>query len=306
MIYVYDDPSKWGREVAMACGRAGVPIKFFTYPQDVPAGAVAWVRLDQYKDPRDTSKAVVEMLARKGVRVLPSLEDAKLYDDKIAQWEKLSRFMPETHVLYSDREAKHILNKLTLPFVSKASTGANSANVRLVRTKNEANKEIALAFSGRGIPISYGRKQKGYLLWQRFVEGNPHDYRVVLIGDYGRGLVRQNRPDVPFASGSGVNQPLTLETEIERKVYDFAWQIKDELGTEFLALDIVVDKDQPLLLEVTWSWTIGRWVTAPVFDRAGNRTPYTMGWQWDHIAWVLKRMMEETNGETTGHGVAQE
>ena len=30
--------------------------------------------------------------------------------------------------------------------------------------------------------------------------------------------------------------------------------------------------------------------------RAGNRTTYTMGWQWDHIAWVLKRMMEEANG----------
>lgn len=307
MIYIYDDPSKWGREVAMAAGRAGIPITFFTAPQEVPEGTVAFVRLDQYKERRNMSKVMVENLTRKGVHVLPNLQDARLYDDKCAQYEKLSQFMPDTHIVYRESIANGLIPRLTFPIVSKAAEGANAANVRLLRDAHSARREVQEVFHGKGLKMTYQRWQRGYVLWQRFVEGNPHDYRIIIVGDYGRGLVRQNRKDVPFASGSGVNRPLTLETEDERKVYDLAWRVKDHLGTDMIGLDIVLDKGTPLLLETTSSWTIGPWVTAPVFDRAGSKTQYTMGWQWDLIVLVLKRMLEKTNGVAASrHGVAQQ
>lgn len=296
MIYVYDDPSKWGREVAMACGRADMPITFFRTAGEVPEGSVAFVRLDQLKDRRDVSRGMVEDLTKRGVHVLPNLQDAKLYDDKIAQHELLSEFMPETHVIRQESLANALIPQLTFPIVSKSAEGANAANVRLLRDLHSARAEVREVFHGKGLPMTYQRRQRGYVMWQRFVEGNPHDYRVIIIGDYGRGLVRQNRKDVPFASGSGVNRPLTLETEDERKVYDLAWRVKDHLATDMIGLDIVLDKGEPKLLETTSSWTIGPWVTAPVFDRAGGKTQYTMGWQWDHIAMVLKRMLEEADG----------
>lgn len=305
MIYVYDEPSHWGRAVAMACGRAGIPITYFKRADEVPPGSVAFVRLDQFRERRNLSISIIEELHRGGVRTLPSLEDAQIYDDKIAQLEKLRHFMPDTHLVYNDRDARTALKKLTFPFVSKSSVGANSANVRLVRNEREALKEISFAFSGRGIPVTYGRRQLGYLYWQRLVPVT-HDYRIILVGDYAWGLVRQNRKDVPFASGSGINRTLTLETEGERQAFELGWQVKDYLGTDMVGLDIVLDNDKPLLLETTSSWTIGPHVTGPVFDREGNKTEYVRGHQWDLMVLVLKRMLEEVSGETAGHGVAAE
>lgn len=304
MIYVHDDPSKWGREVAMAAGRAGIPIMFFKKPQEVPEGAVAFVRLDQFKERRDVSKHIIQILHEKGVRTLPSLEDARLYDDKIAQYEELHQFMPETHVVYSAADARKLLNNFTLPIVSKSAAGANAANVRLIQSIRQAHKEIALAFEGRGIPMTYDRRQKGYLYWQRFVPDNARDYRIIIVGDYGWGLVRENRRDVPFASGSGVNRTLTLETEHERLAYELGWQVKDHMKTEMIGMDIVMDGDTPLLLETTSSWTIGHHVTGPVFDRHGVNSPYVRGHQWDLVALVLKRLLEGADGQADGYGVA--
>lgn len=294
-LYVYDEPSMWGREVAMAAGRAGIPVTFFKKPQEVPEGAVAFVRLDQYRERRDISRLVVKKLHDRGVRTLPSAEDARLYDDKAAQYEVLSAFMPETHVIRDPATAADLAERLDYPLVSKSIEGANAANVRLLPDTRSARAEVEKVFNGRGLPMTYGRRQRGYVYWQRFVPDNPRDYRVIIVGNYGWGLVRENRANVPFASGSGVNRGLTLETERERSAFDFGWLVRDHLQTDMVGLDIVFDGNEPRLLETTSSWTIGPHVTSPVFDRDGAPTPYVRGHQWDLIVKVLDRYRKEAH-----------
>lgn len=286
-IYAYDDIKFWGKQLVMAAGRAGIECVLFTKADRVPEGAVAFVRLDQQKEQRDICKAVVAALAKRKVITLPTTLEAELYDDKLTQTKLLGSHMPQTWQIHHPNEARALLERMALPFISKASVGAGSRNVRFVTNKYQAAREIEAAF-GKGIPISYNRVQKGYLLWQQFVEGNDCDYRVCVVGNDYFGLVRHNRPDVPFASGSNNSYPLTLDNDRERAAFQKAVEVTRELGTKLMAYDVVFDGENPLLLEVSSAWTAHHHASSPCFNVNMERTGQTRGHLFDLI---LKAMI---------------
>lgn len=285
-IYAHDDKKFWGRQLQMAAGRAGVDCVLFRKPEQVPSNARAFVRLDQQAEQRDMSKGLVKQLFGAGIKTLPTIAEAELYDDKIAQYELLAHHMPQTAILTSLEQARSFAHYARYPLISKATSGASSNNVRLLERQEEAFAEAKAAF-GRGIPISYNQRQTDYVFWQQFIGGNDRDYRVCVVGDDYFGLVRRNRADAPFASGSGDNYPLTMNNDRERAALRKAAEITNELGTQLMAYDFVFDGDRIYLLEVSSSWTPHAYALCPCFSKDGSATGRSGGHLFDLIVGAM-------------------
>lgn len=270
-LWAYDDPKRWGREFRDAANRCvGVECRLFVRESRVPDGARAFVRVDQQGEQRDISREVVFALNRRGCITLPTLQEAEWYDDKVAQIPALVRHLPATWHLTLEAEALRLARSIPwgrMRIVSKSAEGSSSANVRVIASREEAEAEIERVF-GDGIALRYDRIQRGYLYWQRLVEGNPRDYRVCVVGEGLYGLVRENRPGTITASGSGNFRPLTLRNARERAAAELAVRIAREIGTQWMAFDFVFGESGPLVLEMSSAWTMKAYRDCPMFDFA--------------------------------------
>lgn len=298
VLHAYDDPKKWGRMFRNEAEKIrGLECRLFVRESRVPDGARAFVRVDQQGPQRDVSRELVFALNRRGCITLPTLQEAKWYDDKVAQLPALSGYMPATWHLADREKAMQLAAALPwgrgLQIVSKAAEGSSSANVRLLRSRQEAEAEVAKIF-GDGIALRYGRVQRGYLYWQRLVPENPCDYRVCVVGSFLYGLVRANRPGTFTASGSGNFRALTLDDSRERAAAALAVRISRAIGTKWMAYDFVFDEDgAPLVLEMSSAWTMKAYEACPMFDFALQRTKQTGARSFKIAVDVLRSMGED-------------
>ena len=138
-------------------------------------------------DHRDRDKLVAESFGElKNIKIAPSLQELRVYDDKGAQQIEYGMLMPPALYSSDKKAAEEYLKTTKYPFVSKAIEGAHASNVRLVENEDQARKELEAIFSEEGkarhdahIP---GLTQKGYVLWQKFMPNNPNDWRLILLG----------------------------------------------------------------------------------------------------------------------------
>jgi len=228
---------------------------------------------------RDTDKRVARAISEKpGVILIPTPTECWLYDDKYLFHEKCGAWEPTTYYSTSKEEAKKALAKLNYPFVSKSKIGAGSSNVRLIKNEAQAHREIDIAFGDIGLPQFAGGGQKGYVLWQEFCDGNPNDWRVIIIAKkYGFVLKRFNRPNIPFASGSGRLKAIsTLDDEIDA-LLNFTRNFAIENEFSFLGVDIVYGRNhKPVVLEITTGWSREGYVGCRVFEYSNGFKPTAM------------------------------
>jgi glutathione synthase/RimK-type ligase-like ATP-grasp enzyme len=283
-LRAYDDPKRWGKQFASAARKRGHLVTMFPRARAMPGGGTAFVRLDQQGPERERSKRVVEDLSRLGIRTLPRLEEARWYDDKGAQLAPLAKWLPRTTLIHDRAAALALLDtgEWQPPFVSKAIDGSASKTVRLIASVDAARSEVARAFSVAGIPSVYDRRQQGYVYWQELVPACRCDYRVCVVGDYLYGLVRDVRPGDFRASGSGVHRPLIAGSDREVAALNLARTVADELGTNWLAFDIVFGpcsvapsggcgtcRDcRGYVLELSSAWTMEAYAECPLYRRA--------------------------------------
>jgi glutathione synthase/RimK-type ligase-like ATP-grasp enzyme len=281
MIYAHDDVSKWGVHFALAAGRQGVQCKLFKDVSEVPAGATAFVRLNQVKEYREQGKKLIKQLNERGVITVPNAFEAELYDDKGAQLQVLQSWMPGTHYIQDLDEAIKIAAKLSYPLISKSKEGASSGAVRFLRTEHQAVMEAKQSFSG-GFRTVYNRKQAGYVIWQEFMPDNDCDYRVIITHNKLFGLKRYVRKDLPFASGSGNNEPiLDLADPKARAAFALAIKISDSIQTKWMAYDFVFKDDKPYVLEMSSAWSAGPYQYCMMFDRNLEATDWRGGHMFD-------------------------
>ncbi|MDQ7793858.1 MAG: hypothetical protein RDU89_05520 [bacterium] len=260
LLYAYRDASGWGTKVAQAGERAGLPVHLFDDADAVPDRPVpVFVHMNHRPGLRERDKRLMRRLARKQVLLIPTGLEGELYDDKVRQYALLHRYMPPSLHLVTRRQSKTAVTAMQYPFVSKAATGASSRNVRLVRTPAEAECEISLAF-GPGIPLHWDQRQRGYLFWQRFCPGNAHDWRVIIIARrYACILKRFNREEVPFASGSGRDEPAyPIPGGLTERLLDRALEIVEAHAFSLCAMDFVLDGEEIKLLETSVGWPYHR------------------------------------------------
>ena len=205
--------------------------------------------------------------------------------------ESIGAPLADTWVFHDRHEALEFIELATYPLVWKLRGGAGSLNVRLLRDRDQARKMVAVMF-GKGVAalppgravqaaaasarqhkrdlswlLRNGRRvigtylqrlratdaQRGYILLQRFIEGNDHDVRVMVVGHRAFSSRRQVRRGDFRASGSGQNIFLD-EHEVDKRLIDIGFRIARDVGAQSLALDFVFEPvtNEPVLLEMSY------------------------------------------------------
>ncbi len=191
---------------------------------------------------RDLAKSILYYFdVELGVKTFPSWNSYWNYDNKVAQSFVLKRNKintPINSVFYDKEEALHFAKTTKYPIVFKASTGAGSSNVHLLKSKSQSIRLINKAF-GKGIKTFFREDlQRNYVYFQEFLENNSIDYRIVCYRDERiTGFSRIANKD-GFASGSG-------EYSFEEPPMDllkFIYETHLKLGNKLvMAYDVMKD-----------------------------------------------------------------
>ncbi len=286
---------RWGRAIHARAVARGWDCHLFTRADEIrPGRGYVFMRIEQWPPGLHRHKALAKEIhdEHPELRIIPDMDQIGWYEDKIAQARDLMPWMPRTRVLFDIGEAEGAIRALGLPLISKASDGSSCANVRVVRTHEEALAEARAVFEGDGIPIRIdgdaGARQTGYLLWQRFLAGNDHIYRVGVCGRLKWMFREGNRPGTPLASGSGLYTPIDELGGETRDVFDAADAFCRATGQKWCGLDYAKDPDtgEWKVLETTLAWgmvdphsTMG----CTLFDEQGQPTGRRGDALWDAL-----------------------
>lgn len=274
-IKALNDAGGWGQALVSEAKKQGLSAELVESADNVNKDDLFFARIAQKKDRREKELPEIIKAEKKGARLIPDFALLLEYESKIDQSQRYKGWMPETYYITEKARAEQKINWLGYPFVSKSSTGSASKNVRLIKNEEQARQEIEAAF-GNGLSAPHGlgeRNQKGYLLWQRFVPDNGYDYRACIVGDKVMLLRRWNRPDLPFASGSGLVEPITKLNDETAAVLEFAFRFFRDYNMEWCGIDIVKDPEanEWRMLETTIGWPSTDYDRV-FFDRSGNDT----------------------------------
>lgn len=241
--------------------------------------------------------------------------------------------------VFTDRErAEEWIETASWPKVFKLRCGAGSSNVRLVRSKSEAHRLCRVAF-GRGFPAemvrldavrSYvraargskelGRRawnlgkralrrvlkrdifpvERGYVYFQEFLDGNPFDTRVTVIGERAFAFTRENRPGDFRASGSG--RISYDDSKVSPECIKIAFGVTRRLGAQSLAFDFLFnDKGGAVVGEVSYCYVAGAVHGCP--GHWDDRLGWHSGQMWPQDA-ILEDICERTGWPVSTGGAS--
>lgn len=241
----------WGHQLWQCAVHRGIDAEKFRTAESV-SGGFSFMRVRQHEPHRTSDQVIAEQVNKQSV-LIPDIDQIRLYEDKEKQVGHLGSYLPLTRVFYSADEVDY----LPFPFLSKSREGSASVNVRLVETPEQADREVRDAFSV-GIKTRRGI-QRGYLIWQQFLENNRGDYRVIAVGRQRMVLRRWNRNDSPMASGSGLFTAIKKPNKEIDEVLAVSDEYFMEARTNWCGLDLVKDHstNEWKIIETTIAWTPG-------------------------------------------------
>ncbi|MCB2211333.1 hypothetical protein KQI52_04400 [bacterium] len=235
-------------------------------------------------------KAVEEM----GLLVFPDTATCWHYDDKVAQkylLEAVDAPLAPVWVFYDKQAALRWVAEASWPKVWKLRRGAGSSQVKLIRSRAEAEKvirrafgrgwvpveratsDVAIRFRGAGglrgkidlikraprglLKLAKRRKlvapERGYFYAQEFIPRNEFDTRITVIGDRIFGFRRFVRPGDFRASGSGRIDYDASAVDLE--CVKIARDVAKRLRTQSCAFDFVHTPDgDPLIVEISYAY----------------------------------------------------
>ncbi len=236
-----------------------------------------------------------------GKIVFPSSSTMWHFNDKIGQkylLEAIGAPLVPSYVFYSRDEAFKWINECVFPKVFKLRVGASSQNVKLVKTKEEANRLVKRAFgSGFSQYTAMSRlkesirkyklkkatfldvvkgvirfiyktdfdklsgKEKGYVYFQDFIPDNSYDIRVIVIDNKAFAIKRLVRNNDFRASGSGMiyyEKDLFDETTLK-----ISFELARKLKTQCIAFDFVYTQNHPLVVEISYGFSVDGYKDCP-------------------------------------------
>ena len=233
-------------------------------------------------------------LEQAGKKVFPDSRTSWHFDDKVGQkylLEALGAPLVDSYVFYTRDAALDWCGKTTFPKVFKLRGGAGASNVRLVRTRAQAQKLIRQAFA-RGIPVFdrlghlrdaiwkfkshqigivgvakalarsiigtrfstlHGR-ERGYVYFQDFIPDNNSDIRVVAIGKRAFAIRRMCRKGDFRASGSGLIE-YPVNDDAIKKCVEICFAVNRKLQMQSCAMDFVYSGTNPYIVEISYGFT---------------------------------------------------
>lgn len=274
------------------------------------------------------AKQLLFSLQQSGIKVFPDFNTGWHFDDKVGEkylLEAINAPMIPTFVFYTKEEALQWAKHTAYPKVFKLRRGAGSANVKLVQSKQDANKYIRKAFKHgfpqynaldnlkeewrkyrlhmtgmknvlksivRTIsPTEFSKmhaREKGYVLFQEFIPNNKFDIRIVVVGDKAFALKRMCRKNDFRASGGG--NIIYDKNQIDERCVKIAFEINEKLKTQSIAFDFVFDSsNRPLIVEISYGYA------AAAYDKCEGFWTKDMKWHegsnFDFCGWMIEQII---------------
>lgn len=237
------------------------------------------------------ARQLIKSIEKLGVLVFPNSDTCWHFDDKVAQkylLESINAPLIPSYVFYDKNEALNWLKDTSYPIVFKLRGGAESINVKLVKNNKEGVKLVNIAF-GKGfsslnriemfnrrimlykqnkatyfdilksiarifIPTKFEKiagRQKGYILFQKFLHDNASDTRVFVVDNKAFALKRLVKKNDFRASGS--NNPIYDHSVIDLRCIKIAFETIQKLKAQCLAFDFIFDNNNiPLIIEISY------------------------------------------------------
>jgi hypothetical protein len=284
-------------------------------------------------NPKDIiiAKQILFALEHTGFKVFPDFRTAWHFDDKLGQkylLERINAPLVPTYAFYEEADAMAWAETADFPKVFKLRGGSASANVRLVRTRDEAKRLIYQAFHGgfanydgwgslkerwrkyrlgkagiiepvKGLirlfqPPPYAKtmgREMGYVYFQDFIPGNTYDTRVAIIYGKAIALRRYVRKNDFRASGSGL-------MEFDRELFDercirIAFEVTEKLNAQCVSFDFVFnEQNEPLIVEISYGYVMES------YDRCLGYWDRNLNWhegKYDHEGWMVEALYEVMN-----------
>ncbi len=275
------------------------------------------------------AKHLLYSLEQSGKKVFPNFRTVWHFDDKVGQkylLESLKIPFVDSWIFYERDLALKWSETTVYPLVFKLRGGAGSVNVKKVNSSLQARKLIHQAF-GKGFkhdslipagellkrykngkitilslfkglvrrlrPTPYAKvhgREKGYILFQKFIPDNDHDIRVIVIGDKAFAIKRKVRENDFRASGSG-------NIEYDRSLFDdeiikLSFILSEKLQAQCVAFDYVHEKGNPLVVEISYGFSPAGYDPCPGYwDKnltwhEGKFNPY--GWMVEDLIEQIK------------------
>jgi len=298
-IAIHNDGKLWNKIWEDYCAKNNIPYTLVDcYRNDVIDVLAEYDVLMwhwHHADPKAVlfARQLISSIEMMGKKVYPDSKTCWHFDDKIGQkylLEAVQAPLVPSYIFYDKREALEWIDQTDFPKVFKLRNGAASYNVRLVRTKNEAENLVKKAF-GRGftainrralfkdriwhlrrdknlnsliglgkglarllVPTEFEKfhgREKGYVYFQDFIPGNKWDFRMQVIGNKCWGFRRLVREGDFRASGAGKEDHDYTKIPIELVKKSF--EIKKALGLQTVGFDFIMnEKNQFLLVEMSY------------------------------------------------------
>jgi glutathione synthase/RimK-type ligase-like ATP-grasp enzyme len=284
-----------------------------------------------HSDAKDVlfAKGVLFALEQAGKKVFPEFNSNWHFDDKVGQkylLEAINAPLVKSFVFYEKKDAMAWLEKTTFPKVFKLRGGAGSTNVKLLRSKGQAQSMVHKAF-GKGFPaydkwndlkeqylrFTQGKlnklealksirrvftstrfantvgNQNGYVYFQEFIPNNDSDIRVITIGERAFAIKRMTRPNDFRASGGGV---IKFEKElIDERCIKIAFETSKKMNASVVAYDFVFDTHQnPLIVEINYGFAHQAYWNCPGYwDK-------NLNWhegKFNQVEWILEEYIKD-------------
>jgi len=284
-----------------------------------------------HSDAKDVlfAKGVLFALEQAGKKVFPEFNSNWHFDDKVGQkylLEAINAPLVKSFVFYEKKDAMAWLEKTTFPKVFKLRGGAGSTNVKLLRSKGQAQSMVHKAF-GKGFPaydkwndlkeqylrFTQGKlnklealksirrvftstrfantvgNQNGYVYFQEFIPNNDSDIRVITIGERAFAIKRMTRPNDFRASGGGV---IKFEKElIDERCIKIAFETSKKMNASVVAYDFVFDTNQnPLIVEINYGFAHQAYWNCPGYwDK-------NLNWhegKFNQVEWILEEYIKD-------------
>ena len=279
-------------------------------------------------NPKDlvAAKPILFALEQASIKTFPNFNTKWHFDDKLGQkylLEVLGLPLVPSYVFLDKYEAIQWSNTTSFPKVFKLRGGAGSSNVKLAKTKREAQKLINKAF-GKGFsnydamgslkerwrnwrlgktsitdlakgmvrfiaPPPFTKalgREVGYAYFQDFIPDNDHDIRVIVIGNKAFAIKRMVRKNDFRASGSGT----ILYDKALFNVQDIqlAFEVHEKLKSQCTAMDFVYLDGKPLLVEISYGFASAGYDPCPGYW--DNNLNWHEG-RFDPYGWMVEEVI---------------
>ena len=195
--------------------------------------------------------------------IIPEYSLFKAHENKFLQElnkKKLLIESPKSILVGTIEEGLETIKTFTYPIVAKLSSGFGSSSVSLLHSENEAisylDKNLTDTVKKRKNIFKRDNKLEKYngkyplktgkLIFQEFIKDLTYDWKILIFGEKLFYLKRNIKKDDFRASGSG---NFDNKSKPNRKIMDFAYSVKEKLGTPFASLDVIEKDGKCMLIE---------------------------------------------------------